>query len=48
MFIYYVKTLLNNYSIKSHHITILIRVLVSVFVKNKILSLSNTTNLNEN
>ena len=43
MFIYYVKTLLNNENIKSHHITILIRVLVSVFVKNiNIMSLSNT------
>ena len=43
MIIYYVKTLLNNENMKSHHITILIRVLVSVFVKNiNIMSLSNT------
>ena len=42
MSIYYIKTLLNNSNIKSHHITILIRVLASVFVKIKIISLSNT------
>ena len=39
------KLLKYNYK---NHITILIGVLVSVFVKNKIISLSNTTNLNQN